>query len=209
VDEAEWLACSDSQALLAHLGPRVSVRQLRLFACVCVRQVWHLLGDERSRRAIEVAERYADGEVKKRELRNAIAAAEQAAYSCRRRQPLARTAAAAALSALRLTRSLFYVNGLPLGLSAGPQTHADLLRDIVGNPFRSVVIDPGWLCWTDGAVRRMAQALYEERNFGDLPILADALEDAGCTDADILTHLRGPGPHVRGCWVLDGLLERG
>ena len=54
----------------------------------------------------------------------------------------------------------------------------------------------------------LAQAIYEERRFGDLPVLADALEEAGCTDADILSHCRGPGPHVRGCWVVDLLLGK-
>jgi hypothetical protein len=54
----------------------------------------------------------------------------------------------------------------------------------------------------------MAQAIYNDRRFSDLPILADALEEAGCTDPDILTHCRGPGPHVRGCWVIDLLLGK-
>jgi hypothetical protein len=55
----------------------------------------------------------------------------------------------------------------------------------------------------------MAQAIYNERGFDRLPILGDALEDAGCTDRDILDHCRGPGPHVRGCWAVDLLLGKG
>jgi hypothetical protein len=85
-----------------------------------------------------------------------------------------------------------------------------LLRCIVSNPFRpEPTTAPAWLAWNDGAVRRMAQAIYDDRRFADLPILADALEDAGCTDAALLAHCRGPGAHVRGCWVVDLLTGRG
>jgi hypothetical protein len=86
---------------------------------------------------------------------------------------------------------------------------ACLLRDLIGNPFRPVpTIDPAWLAWNGGAVRKMAQAIYDGRRFADLPVLADALEDAGCADAAILGHCRGPGVHVRGCWVVDLLLGK-
>jgi hypothetical protein len=80
-----------------------------------------------------------------------------------------------------------------------------LLRCIFGNPFRSVTLDPSWLTCT---VTSLAQAIYTDRAFDRLPILADALEDAGCTDADILAHCRGGGEHVRGCWVVDLLLGK-
>jgi hypothetical protein len=81
-------------------------------------------------------------------------------------------------------------------------------HDVFGNPFRPVVVDPPWLTWNDAAVRKLAQFIYDERRFADLPILADALEDAGCSDADILAHCRGGGEHVRGCWVVDLLLGK-
>ena len=83
-----------------------------------------------------------------------------------------------------------------------------LLDEIVGNPFRPSVIDPVWLSWNDGTVRKLAGCIYSDRAFERLPILADALEDAGCDSADILSHCRGPGPHVRGCWVIDLLLGK-
>jgi hypothetical protein len=83
-----------------------------------------------------------------------------------------------------------------------------LLRDIFGNPFRSPRLDSTWLAWNGGTIRSLAQAIYDDRAFDRMPILADALEDAGCTDADILGHCRGEGPHVRGCWVVDLLLSR-
>jgi hypothetical protein len=85
---------------------------------------------------------------------------------------------------------------------------AGLLHEIFGNPFRPAALDPSWLAWHDGAVRKMARAIYDERRFADLPILADALEDAGCAEAAILAHCREPGEHVRGCWVVDLLLGK-
>jgi hypothetical protein len=81
-----------------------------------------------------------------------------------------------------------------------------LLRDVVGNPFRPAAVPAAWRDWNAGAVVHLAQAIYEERRFGDLPVLADALEDAGCTDAEVLGHCRRLGEHTRGCWVVDALL---
>jgi hypothetical protein len=80
-----------------------------------------------------------------------------------------------------------------------------LLRDILGNPFRAVTFDPAWR--TETAVA-LARQMYESRDFGAMPILADALQDAGCTSDDILAHCRGPGPHARGCWVVDLVLGK-
>jgi hypothetical protein len=87
------------------------------------------------------------------------------------------------------------------------QQQALLLRDIVGNPFRHPVVDPAWLA-PKGAMVKLARAFYEDRSLAELPILADALEEAGCTDVDILSHCRQPAEHVRGCWVLDLLLGK-
>jgi hypothetical protein len=96
--------------------------------------------------------------------------------------------------------------------SEEPGVQAALLRDVLGNPFRAVNFDPGWL--TPPAAP-LALAAYDERSLPEgtldpqlLAVLADALEDAGCTDAAILGHLRGPGPHVRGCWALDLILGK-
>jgi hypothetical protein len=83
------------------------------------------------------------------------------------------------------------------------------IRCIIGNPFRPVRVDPAWLCWHDGVIVQMARSIYDERRFEDLPILADALEEAGCTDPEILAHCRGPGDHVRGCWPVDLILGKG
>jgi hypothetical protein len=99
--------------------------------------------------------------------------------------------------------------------AADSATHCDIIRDVFGNPFHPVACDPAWLVWNDGAIPKIAQALYHERQFpigrldvGQMAILADGLEDAGCTDSSILEHLRGPGPHVRGCHILDTLLGK-
>jgi hypothetical protein len=82
---------------------------------------------------------------------------------------------------------------------------ASLLRDIFGNPFHPTAFDPTWRTDT---VRSLAQQMYESCDFSALPILADALQDAGCDSADILDHCRGAGPHVRGCWVVDLVLGK-
>jgi hypothetical protein len=83
-----------------------------------------------------------------------------------------------------------------------------LVRDIFGNPFRPVSIDPSWLTWHDGLLVLMAQRMYDSRDFADMPILSDALEEAGCTNEAILNHCRQPGEHIRGCWVVDLLLGK-
>ncbi|HEY1378110.1 MAG TPA: hypothetical protein VGF55_15015 [Gemmataceae bacterium] len=84
-----------------------------------------------------------------------------------------------------------------------------MLHDVIGPlPFRPVAVDPAWLAWNHGTVPAIARRVYDERAFHDLPILADALEDAGCTDADILAHCRQGGEHVRGCWVVDLILGK-
>ncbi|HVL14590.1 MAG TPA: hypothetical protein VM529_18600 [Gemmata sp.] len=86
------------------------------------------------------------------------------------------------------------------------RSQAQLLRDIFGNPFRPATLDSSWLTST---VAALTQQMYESRDFSAMPILADALQDAGCTSDDILNHCRGDGPHVRGCWVVDLVLSKG
>ena len=85
---------------------------------------------------------------------------------------------------------------------------ADLVRCILGNPFRPERLEPTYRDANDGATRRVAQSIYEDHAFDDLPILADALEDAGCADEAVLTHCRATGPHARGCWVVDLVLGK-
>jgi hypothetical protein len=85
---------------------------------------------------------------------------------------------------------------------------ADILRDVIGNPFHPVTINTSWLSYNDGTAHRIASAIYDHYAFDRMPILADALEDAGCDNADLLNHCRQPGVHVRGCWVVDLLLGK-
>jgi hypothetical protein len=93
--------------------------------------------------------------------------------------------------------------------AAEAAAQAASVRDLFGNPFRPApVIDPGWLAWNDDTVAKLARANYKCRRFADLPILADALEEAGCADAAILAHCRSGSEHVRGCWVVDLLTGR-
>ena len=80
-----------------------------------------------------------------------------------------------------------------------------LARDIFGNPFRPVTFDPAW---RTADATGIAARMYESRDFSAMPILADALEEAGCTNADVLLHCREPGVHVRGCWVVDLVLGK-
>jgi hypothetical protein len=86
----------------------------------------------------------------------------------------------------------------------------ELLRDVVGNPFRPVEKPPPEiLAWNDGAVLKMAQAIFDDRTFIESPLLGDALEEAGCSPDDpLVRHLRSLDPHVRGCWALDLLLGK-
>ncbi len=97
-------------------------------------------------------------------------------------------------------------------LDEGPQdpawlterkAQACLVRDVFGNPFRKVAVDPAWLGWKDGTMVKLAQGIYDDRAFDRLPVLADALEEAWCDNGSILAHCRQPGEHVRGCWALD------
>jgi hypothetical protein len=88
------------------------------------------------------------------------------------------------------------------------RAQAVLLREVFGNPFRPVVVDPAWLTFNGGTVRELAALIHAEEAFGQMPILADALEDAGCADPALLDHCRAGGAHVRGCWVVDLLLGK-
>jgi hypothetical protein len=85
---------------------------------------------------------------------------------------------------------------------------ADLVRDVIPSPLRKVEFDPEWLAWREETVTHIARAIYQEHRLDDVAILADALEEAGCTIPAILDHCRQSGPHLRGCWVVDLLLGK-
>jgi hypothetical protein len=178
------------------------------------------LHDERSKQAVLIAERYADGLVGQEQLRRAAAmarAAEDALFGA------VKPRAAWAARAARLTAhanpwwvmqgtSNAVVRAIPgrdgARVAEEKARQAGLLRDVLGNPFSGVQIDPSWLRWNAGTVRKIAQSIYDAYRFGDLPVLADALEEAGCDNPDILAHCRWPGEHALGCWVVDALLGK-
>ncbi len=216
--EAEWLRSMNPHRMLALVREKGSGRLWRLFAVACARRHEKQMRDRRSRAALGVAERFADGKATLDELRtarhHAEAAARQASHDewvdearanfCFDERYSAMVAASAAADiVLPCLAEEVNVEGLPERLPL-----PDVLREIFGNPFRWKLIDPVWLSLNDGAPRRLAETIYESGTFDLMPILADALEEAGCTDEDILTHLRGPEAHVRGCWALDLLLGK-
>ena len=228
--EAEWLRCTDPGPMLEFLSGRASERKLRLFACACCRRVWHLLTDERSRRAVEIMERDADGaagnedlylavvgaeSVANRRTTEAVGAAEEAAASAAfaaLNATLPDAARAADYCAANAASAVYHAATAASAPSAADARAAErsgqvrLLWEVFGNPFRLPALSLDVLAWNDGTPPRLARAIHDECAFDRMPILADALEDAGCDDADILNHCRGPNVHVRGCWVVDLLL---
>lgn len=251
--EAEWVSSTSPEAMLEFLRRSgwLSERKLRLFACACARRGWPLLADERSRDAVQVAERYADGRASEAERK-----ATSAAVPCRYGNPddvtdpenigafgteaaactafgaddyppvptyavtcaiaaaraAANAAACAASSPLRTERTT--AEGVADRVYRAEQkVGAALVRDIFGNPFRPPPALPPSLLTTD--IIALARSIYQERKLpegtldpGRLAALAAALEAAGCPDASLLAHLRGPGPHHRGCAALDVVLGR-
>jgi hypothetical protein len=223
-EEAEWLACDDPRILVqcvdglppsGQWDARVTTRKQRLFACSCCRVVCDLLTDPRSRHAVDIAERFVEGLADQQELASASKGAhavfdEVAGYTGVTDLSWAvveltgeTPSANAIVTSVVGLRSRFPPS--PPGRPAVESKVTALIRDIFGNPFRSVTIETGWLT---ANVVAIAQAIYTERAFDHLPILADALEDAGCGNADILNHCRQPGEHARGCWLIDLVLGK-
>jgi hypothetical protein len=206
--EAEWLACEDPAPMLEWLRGKVSDRQLRLLACACCRRLWHLLTDQRSRQAVEVVERYVDKQATAEQLHEAAIGAAHGADDTHGEGADVADTVADLTSRNAWEGARAAATMLPMLYPAERPLQANIFRDIIGNPFRPATVDPSWLAWNGGTVPKLVQAIYDDRAFDRLPILADALEDAGCTDPDILAHCRGPGPHARGCWVVDLLLGK-
>jgi hypothetical protein len=203
--------------MLEHLAGKASNRKSRLFACACCRRLASLLLPAECFSLIEVAERYADGLADEEERLAAVQVAVAASmdYPDYRAAVVAWEACAtcpdaadAAEATTAAHASVVDEYGYFGAANAEYAVVCALFRDIFGNPFRPVAADPRWLSWKDGTVVKLAQSIYNERNFASLPILADALEDAGCTNEDILNHCRQLGEHVRGCWVVDLLLGK-
>jgi hypothetical protein len=196
MNEAEWLGCGDPYRLLLALGRRADGRKLRLFACACLRRVVRRDGDLVG---VESAEQYADGLASPEQLRRAATLAGPGSLAALADPgDAARNAAWFASLIARQSRYAADENG----------AQCRLLRCLFGNPYRPVTCDPAWRTWDDGCVPKIARAVYAGRRFEDLPVLGDALLDAGCDEETVLEHCRRPGEHARGCWLLDLLLAK-
>lgn len=232
------LEAASPDTILQLLQGRLSDRVLRLIACACARLAWPARVDERSGRAVEVGEQVADGTAGSWELRRArerakpVAEAAQTAVAAAELVWLRATIAEqpARLAALQAARRAKDIATLPLWTVAEPRNlwqaarqavmlaqvtgHAEaaelieLVSDIVGNPFRPIQLDPTWLRWHDGCIELLSRSIYDGRRHHELPIVADALEEAGCDQADLLAHCRSDRPHAHGCWALDLLLAK-
>jgi hypothetical protein len=208
----EWDRSFAPRVMFPHVREKGHPRKLRLFACACCRAVWDRLTNEDCRRGVEVAEVVADGQATDAERKSAKARVDATLDEGGQRD-LLRLCVSWALIHARDVGGMGFAAEVAshnsLCVVKGPRllrTQAGLIRCVFGNPFRGPpAFDPAWR--TDTAVS-LAKGMYESRDFSAMPILADALQDAGCDSADILDHCRGSGPHVRGCWVVDLVLGK-
>jgi hypothetical protein len=232
--EAEWLACADPKPMLEFLKGQGSERKLRLFAVACCRRIWGSTLFPDDRQAVVVAEGFAEGIGGKKDLREAKEKAYRAGLTEYTVDPFPCAAHRDAFQAAQYAAA--FAQGFTVedpehftaeieqrwhkarkeAAVADAHAQATLLRDIFGpRPLRPVSVDPGWLAWHGGDAAKLAQAVYDERELPSghldaarLAVLADMLEEAGCTNAELLSHLRSPGPHVRGCCAVDLLLGK-
>ena len=232
--EAEWLACKDPTPMLDFLKEESRNRKLRLFVVACCHHVG-LRPEQLSKysydcyqNAILTAELFADGKATDDELGQAADGARKGPFDYSRsgeleRDPFQLVAVHdnfiqefAPTIVRDLQRTFFEFISLNPEDGEYPKAEqqaayervaqSELLRDTFGNPFRPVAFSPDWR--TDTVVA-LASQMYESRTFAAMPILADALQDAGCEDADVLSHCRDPKQvHVRGCWVVDLVLGK-
>ena len=217
--EQRWLKADwdDLLALAEFAGAEVSDRKLRLFAVGCCRLIWKLIPRGTCKEAVVVAEAVADRQATKKALTAARIAVRKVVYD--EEVYWKHSAALACLNAVD-ANVVDGAHGVAIYV-AGAALHRDtdnwdydatkgaalaLLHDVVGPlPFRKVAMKPKWLT---SSVTALAKQVYESRDFSAMPILADALQDAGCDNDRILDHCRGGGPHCRGCWVVDLILGK-
>ncbi|MFO0877740.1 MAG: hypothetical protein U0840_10340 [Gemmataceae bacterium] len=207
--ESHWLTSGNPVEMERFLGEAGSPRRWQLFACACCWRILPLLVDEPSRQAVSLAERQAEGGLSHDEAREAGNAAITGALQiwqqdCR---VVLFAAAMAAAHTLLFPRRAFINAARATGQNepVEREAQAGLLRELFGNPFRPCHVEPAWRTPT---VLALAQHIYTREQFDELPVLADALEDAGCDQAYLLAHLRQPTGHLRGCWALDAVLDQ-
>lgn len=223
----QWLACTDLLTLLRFLEPTFHGRKARLFAVACCRRLMDVIAADRAGSlVVELAEQHADLAAPIEELARARHSFLYFTSTVRLdvRHALAHAAQVEHLQCFDVNTIATLLahsrNPTTVHLSLAPSVaetriQCALLRDIAGNPFQPATLDADWLAWGTGKLVTLAHAAYQERALPSgeldgrhLAVLADALEEAGCTNHDIVAHLRSPGPHVRGCWVVDLLLGK-
>jgi hypothetical protein len=208
VSEQEWLACKKAMPMLEFLRGKASQRKLRLFAVACIRATGLGFQGGGEDKALRLAECIADG------LDDSASRPSDwhslRWLSCLFHEESQTAAEESVGEAVRLLAGS--LGGEPRWMDEWGyilQEQANRLRDIFGNPFRHLpAVNSSWVRCKDGTITKLAQSIYDDCNFTDLPILADALEQAGCTNQDILNHCRQCENHARGCWVLDLLLGK-
>jgi hypothetical protein len=182
-----------------------------------------LISDERIQNALQVVERFADDEVTNEELQKAeaivnaiwlknfgddahLAFAQLFSKELNGLHVSTSTLAAAFRRQMvgKKTQHEPLAGRMKGAYPEEEEAQSKLIRCIFGNPFRRITLSPSWLTAT---VHSLATGIYTEKAFDRMPVLADALQDAGCANEDILNHCRQPGEHCRGCWVVDLLLE--
>jgi hypothetical protein len=207
-DEVAWLVVTDPVWMLARLGVEPHERKALLTMAASCRLAWETLPGA-VREWVVYLEELADSDTDHREVYHRDWAASVESVI---RERIATAPPGPLRQLLFVIRDIAErtwwtgvgYDGAPEGEAQRAQV-AHLVRDVFGNPFQEeAILRRSGLNRT---IRAIAETIYAERQFADLPILADALEDAGCADAPILAHLREPGPHVRGCWALDRVLR--
>jgi hypothetical protein len=207
------LTWTDPEALLALLLPprwtQPPLRRCRLFACASARLACRILDTAPEEALLDAAERYADGDVSMDAVWAAYFAARRAPGDGRALQLVQAAVLPSADAAARFLAQPFWLRTLTGQVKkAWARSQCDLLRCLTGRPFQRAPLDPAWSSAQDGLVRRLAQGCYDGRDFAAMPVLGDALEEAGCCDPVVLTHCRGQAEHCRGCFVLDAVLGK-
>ncbi len=198
----------------ADLDSGKGYRQWRLFLCGVARRVVHLTGRRTAAEVVEAAELYADGVIDYETLRLRADVNYDPTYWNDRANPAIAANNVVQFTSYRdgdnhtfnwVAQAIDEAASAVGNVEVEHAVQAQLFKDVFGNPFQPPTFDPSWRTSTAAA---LASAMYESRNFDAMPILADALEDAGCDSTDVLAHCRGDGPHVRGCWVVDLVLGK-
>ena len=215
--ENEWLTSGYAQAMLSHINGKVSDRKRRLFAYACCQKIWSRMEYEEIRQAVKTAEKFADGLASMEELEKDYFAALSVVES-KDFRPINGPAHWAAYWTAHWAAESAAIwasewSAESEAEDADDETaywtaqniQAHILRDIVGNPFKPITFQTQWKTHT---ILPLAQSMYDDRDFTAMPILGDALEEAGCDNEEILRHCRSEGLHYRGCWVLDLVLGK-